>query len=145
MNDPTTPSPGAGEAQEAPVAMREVTLTLCTAQVRDVVQQATAPDALGHAFAAALENPERLRSSLRPLVEDNTYSRSVLRALIILAGFPADGSERELTSVAVETGFSPGTTHRYLQTWTAAGLLARDADSRRYHRPPLQAAVVTAN
>jgi IclR helix-turn-helix domain len=113
----------------------EISITLCTAQVEDVLRQAIVPNSLGHGFALALDDPEHLRSALRELTTNNNYCRSVLRALIILAGFPADGSERELTSVAAEVGLSPGTTHRYLQTLAAAGLLARDAQSRRYRRP----------
>lgn len=122
------------EVGQAGAAVRDVTITLCAAQVETVVRQATAPSSLGQAFAVALDDPEALTSFLRPLLEDNAYSRSVLRALIILAGFPADGSERELTAVAEQVGFSPATTYRYLHTLTAAGLLERDTNSRRYRR-----------
>ena len=117
--------------------MPDVAIVLSAAQVETVVRQVVAPGALGHAVAPALDDPDNLTASLRPLLEDGAYSRSVLRALIILAGFPADGTERELTTVAEEVGFSPATTYRYLHTLTAAGLLERDADSRRYRRPRL--------
>ena len=117
--------------------MPDVTIALSAAQVQTVVRQATAPAALGRAVAPALADPENLMASLRGLLDDGAYSRSVLRALIILAGFPADGTERELTTVAEEVGFSPATTYRYVHTLTAAGLLERDADSRRYRRPRL--------
>ncbi len=119
------------------LTMREIAVTLSAEQVQTVVQAATAPAAVGQAFASALENSTALASALKPLLHDNSYSRSVLRALLILAGFPADGTERELTTVAMEVGFSTSTTHRYLHTWEAAGLLERDADSRRYRRPRL--------
>jgi hypothetical protein len=125
-------------ARERLDAAGEVTVILSAAQVEAVVHQATAPTALGHAFAMALDDPGALSSFLRPLLGDHAYSRSVIRALIILAGFPADGTERELTTVAEEVGFSPATTYRYLHTLTAAGLLERDADSRRYRRPRLR-------
>ncbi len=124
-------------AGEAPAGLPEVAVTLSVAQVETVVQQATGPAALGQAFASALEDPEALASFLRPLLKDNKYSRSLLRALIVLAQFPADGTAREVTRVAKETEISPSTTHRYLQTWTAAGLIERDPVSRRYRRPPL--------
>lgn len=117
--------------------MPDVAIVLSAAQVETVVRQAVVPEALGHAVAPVLDDPGNLAASLRPLLEDGAYSRSVLRALIILAGFPADGTERELTTVAEEVGFSPATTYRYLRTLTAAGLLERDADSRRYRRPCL--------
>lgn len=128
---------GVGEGTS--LAVREIAVTLSAEQVQAVVQVATAPAAVGHAFASALGDPNALASSLRPLLDDLSYSRSVLRALLILAGFPADGTERELTAVADEVGFSTSTTHRYLHTWEAAGLLERDADSRRYRRPKLSA------
>ncbi len=113
-------------------AMPEIAVTLSGVQVREVVQRATALAALGE----ALMNVEAraLSSVLVPLLDDRSCSRSLLRGLIVLAGFPLDGAERELTSVASEVGLSPATTHRYLYTWTAAGVLSRDANSRRYRR-----------
>jgi hypothetical protein len=139
-------APETGGVGESPVdAVREVAITLSAEQVQAVVRQATAPAALGQAFADVLGDPEALTSFLRPLLEDNAYSRSVLRALIILAGFPTDGGEREVTAVAGEVGFSPATTYRYLHTLTAAGLLERDTASRRYRRPRRGAASTTAD
>ncbi len=137
MRDPANASPATKAADGAVLAMREIAVTLTAEQVQAVVQAATAPAAVGYAFASALENPTALSSALTPLLSDNSYSRSVLRALLILAGFPADGTERELTAVAEEVGFSTSTTHRYLHTWEATGLLERDVDSRHYRRPRL--------
>jgi uncharacterized membrane protein (DUF4010 family) len=134
-----------GVVESAVDAVREVAVTLSAEQVQAVVRQATGRAALGEAFADVLADPEALTSFLRPLLGDNAYSRSVLRALIILAGFPADGSEREVTAVAGEVGFAPATTYRYLHTLTAAGLLERDTASRRYRRPRLAAASMTAD
>ena len=65
----------------------------------------------------------------------------MLRALLVPAAFPADGSERELTAVAEQLSLSPSTTHRYLRTWTAVGLLERDPDSRRYRRAMIESPV----
>jgi IclR helix-turn-helix domain len=138
MNDPSTTD--TTQLGTPVAAMREVTVTLSVQQVKTVVHQVTAFSALAQLSASALEDPKALRSLLTPLLENNSYSQSVLRALIVLASFPVDGSERELTAVASEVGLSPGTTHRYLSTWTAAGLLVRDPVSRRYRRPPLATA-----
>jgi DNA-binding phage protein len=138
MSDPST-----GNATEtagvgtAVTAMREVTVTLSPEQVQAVVHRATAFTALAQLFAVALDDPKAQTAFLTPLLEDNAYSQTVLRALMILARFPADGTERELTTVAGEVGLSPSTAYRYLHTWTAAGLLERDPVSRRYRRPPL--------
>jgi DNA-binding IclR family transcriptional regulator len=64
-------------------------------------------------------------------------SRIVVRALLVLMSFPADGSKREVTAVAKRLGLSLSATHRYAATWVAVGLLERDADSRRYGRTSL--------
>jgi hypothetical protein len=61
-------------------------------------------------------------------------SRSVLRALLVLAAFPLDGAYRALADVSKEVGYNPSTTHRYASTWLAIGLLEQDPRSRRYRR-----------
>jgi IclR helix-turn-helix domain len=63
------------------------------------------------------------------------FSRSVLRALLVLAAFPPDGTYRPLIDVAKELGYTASTTHRYAITWLAIGLLEQDPKSRRYRRP----------
>jgi hypothetical protein len=134
----------APQASEATMqAVGEVTVTLTAAQVGAVVRSAMAPAGLLDAFSAALGEPQALVPVLMGLLEDRAYSRSVLRAVIVLAAFPSDGSERELTAVAEDVGLSPSTTHRYLRTWTAAGLLERDPDSRSYRRARISAAFGT--
>ncbi len=77
---------------------------------------------------------EALRRVVLPMLDDMRCSRSTLRALLVLAAFPADGSERELSDVARQVEISPSTTHRYIGTWVAVGLLEQDARSRRYRR-----------
>lgn len=116
------------------VGERVVSLTLCSAQVQSLFEQVIAPAALADMVANAV--PESVSSVLRPLLDDDACSRSIVRGLLILASFPPDGLQRELTAVAADLGLSPGTTHRYLYTLTAAGLLGRDSESRRYYRPP---------
>jgi hypothetical protein len=72
------------------------------------------------------------------LLDDPQYSRSFLRGLLVLGAFPPDGSEREVTSVAAELEVPAGTTHRYIGTWLAVGLLDQDPTSRRYKRAQLR-------
>jgi hypothetical protein len=115
-------------------AGRQVTITLTEAQVARVVREASGPSGLASAFSSALSDPGTLATSVLPFLADQGYSRSVLRALLVLAAFPTDGSERELSAVAEQLSLSGSTTHRYLRTWTAVGLLERDPDSRRYRR-----------
>jgi hypothetical protein len=80
------------------------------------------------------------RRVLLPLINDNRYSRSQCRSLLVLAACPAGGSWVELTDVARELEISPSTVHRYLLTWMAIGLIEQDAQSRRYRRPPSESA-----
>ena len=51
----------------------------------------------------------------------------------MLASFPADGSATAVTEVAERLEMSPSTTHRYLSTLLAVGLLEQDPRTRRYH------------
>jgi hypothetical protein len=121
-----------------------VSVTLSAAQVAEVVRQAR--DGVGSVAAvlAGLGDVPELEAVMGPLLGDATYSQSTLRAALMLAAFPIDGSDRELTDVARELGLSPSTTHRYVVTWEALGLLERDPRSRRYSRSrlPVRAPIV---
>jgi hypothetical protein len=116
---------------------RGVTITLTRWQIARVLEAsaasglATLPEGLGE-FG-------RLQSAVLPLLDDTAFSRSTLRALLVLGAFPADGEERELTDVARELDLSPSTTHRYIGTWMAVGLLEQHPRSRRYRRAPADA------
>jgi hypothetical protein len=114
---------------------RGVTITLTDWQVARVVREASVPPGLS-ALPAGLDDFGELRGAVMPLLEDATYSRSTLRALLVLGAFPSDGGERELTDVARQLDLSPSTTHRYIGTWMAVGLLEQHPRSRRYRRTP---------
>ena len=114
---------------------RGVSVTLSPAQVAEVVRQASDGAGRTAAMLAGLGDARELKAAMSPLLGDATYSQSTLRAAQTLAAFPIDGSERALTDVARELGLSPPTTHRYVITWEALGLLERDPRSRRYSRP----------
>jgi hypothetical protein len=116
-------------------AERGVRIVLIGEQVRQVARQiAGRPRVTG--VLGGLPELQELRRVLDPLLEDDRFSRSACRAVLVLAAFPADGSGRELTAVARELDLSPSTTHRYISTWMAIGLLEQDARSRRYRRQP---------
>ncbi len=53
----------------------------------------------------------------------------------MFACFPTDGGALAVTDVAKRLGLSPSTTHRYMTTLLAVGLLEQDARSRRYRVP----------
>jgi hypothetical protein len=110
-----------------------ITIALNSAQVAQVLRTASGRPALT-SMLAGLEDPEVLREAVMPLIDDDTYSRSTLRALLVLGAFHPDGSERELTDVARALDLSPSTAHRYVGTWMALGLLEQDPISRRYRR-----------
>ena len=114
-------------------ATGDVTITLTDAQVAQVLDEAS-----GRASVASvlpeLSALDTMRSVLLSIEGDARCSRSALRALLVLAAFPGDGGERELTDVARELGFSPSTAHRYIGTWLAIGLLEQEPRSRRYRR-----------
>jgi hypothetical protein len=67
-------------------------------------------------------------------LDDVRFSRSLLRGLMVLAAFPADGSDRAVTDVAKQLGMGVSTTHRYAATFVEVGLLERDPVTRRYRR-----------
>ncbi len=112
-----------------------VTITLSDAQVALVVREASGRAGLVTLLSGVGELQE-LRRAMLPLLGDVRCSHSTIRALLVLAAFPADGGERDLTDIAREIGFSPSTTHRYVSTWMALGLLEQDPRSRRYRRAP---------
>jgi IclR helix-turn-helix domain len=131
----TSRSPGPQPQGAAVREGWEVTITLTGGQVARVLREASADPALD-ALPGGLDDFDELCGAVLPLLEDSAYSRSTLRALLVLSAFPPDSSERELTDVARQVGLSPSTTHRYICTWTALGLLEQHARTRRYRRTP---------
>jgi hypothetical protein len=114
-----------------------VSIDLSDAQVAQVVRSTSEGSGLV-ALLAGLGGEWTLRDSVTLLLDDPRYSRSFLLALLVLNAFPVDGSERELTGVAADLEVPAGTTHRYVGTWMAVGLLEQDPASRRYRRALLR-------
>jgi IclR-like helix-turn-helix domain-containing protein len=113
---------------------REVTITLTRAQVDRVVRRA--PKGEGAAGRLRpLSGGAAAGSRYRELAESPRLSRSLLLGLLVLASFPSDGSATAVTDVAAQLDMSPSTTHRYLSTLLAVGLLEQDPRTRRYHVP----------
>lgn len=110
-----------------------MTITLTESQVARIVREVAGESHLD-GLPDGLEELSSLRGALAPLLDDATYSRSTLRALLVLGAFPPDGGERELTDVARQLDLSPSTTHRYIGTWMAVGLLEQHPRTRRYRR-----------
>jgi response regulator of citrate/malate metabolism len=116
----------------------EISIALTRAQIGEVVRGEA--KAKSHAFSLQATLTD-LPSAARVIeaTHGEGLSRSTLRSLLVLAAFPDDGSYRALVEVAKEVGYNASTTHRYLSTWIAVGLLEQDPRSRRYRRPPRSA------
>ena len=119
-----------------------VTITLTDGQLEQVIDDASRRSSLAGVLPE-VSGFDQLRSVLLSLKDDVRCSRSTLRALLVLAAFPPDGGARELSDVARQLGLSPSTTHRYISTWLAVGLIEQDRRSRRYRRTPVGHASAT--
>jgi len=110
----------------------DITITLSKTQVKQVMRGATDGDAL----ARLLGGIGALKlASYRERLDDDRFSRSLLRGLMVLAAFPSDGGSRRVTDVAKQLGLGASTTHRYAITLVELGLLERDPASRHYRLP----------
>jgi len=110
-----------------------VTLELTDAQVCELVASAFAERAR-LTLLSGLSGLSVLREQVTPFLRDSGCSTEALRAVLVYAAFPVDGSERAVTDIAAELGFSTSTSHRYISSWVAVGLLRQDPQSRRYRR-----------
>jgi hypothetical protein len=110
-----------------------VTITLSDAQVAHITRGLSGESPLT-GFVAGLTGAAGFEDSVQSMLSNTRYSQSLLRALLVLAAFPIDGSELALSDVTSQLDWSPSTTHRYFVTWAAVGALERNPDSRRYRR-----------
>jgi DNA-binding MarR family transcriptional regulator len=110
-----------------------ITIELTRAQVDQIVRRSSGGNAVSSILSglAAAE----LASSYQELSASPRLSRSLLLGLLVLAAFPTDGTDLAVSDVATRLGLSPSTTHRYMSTLLAAGLLEQDPRSRRYRVP----------
>lgn len=111
----------------------DITITLSKTQVKQIVRGASDEDALAARLQGGIGALRRASHSKR--LDDDRFSRSLLRGLMVLASFPADGSARRVTDVAKQLGLGASTTHRYAITLVELGLLERDPASRHYRLP----------
>jgi hypothetical protein len=65
-------------------------------------------------------------------MEDRRLSRSLLAGLLVLSCFPADGGYLGIAELARMLDMNTSTTHRYVTTLLAVGLIERDPATRRY-------------
>jgi DNA-binding transcriptional ArsR family regulator len=110
-----------------------ITIQLTRSQIDQVVRNNA--DEKGLASILRSLSDRGLAANYTSLAASPRLSRSLLLGLLVLACFPTDGGELAVTDVATQLELSPSTTHRYMTTLLAAGLLEQDPRSRRYRVP----------
>ena len=112
-----------------------ITIELTRPQVERVVRESS--DGSGvPSLLRGLAGSNTFASRYEALAESPRLSRSLLLGLLVLASFPSDGGSLAVSDVAAQLGMSPSTTHRYMTTLLAVGLLEQDPRTRRYRLPP---------
>jgi DNA-binding MarR family transcriptional regulator len=110
-----------------------LSITLTKAQAAQLLRDARAQQKAGEVVAGFDAGVELLACAQR-LMDDERYSRSLARAMMVFASFPSDGQTRSVTDVAERLSMSTSVVHRYVATFVELGLLERDAVSRTYRR-----------
>jgi hypothetical protein len=126
----------AGRVREGPVSVE-----LTTAQVEGIVRataEARGPS-LNLLLSGLIAEQAISESSLEERywveLESGRLSHSLFRGLLILALFISGEEGRGVVEVARQLGLSPSTTHRYISTLVAFGLLVQDPSTRKYRLP----------
>jgi hypothetical protein len=110
-----------------------ILLELSPAQFGQVIGAAEQAGGIRAIIFGLNGDPSALRIDSSSL-DDPRLSRSLLAGLLVLAAFPADRSFVGNAEIAEMLGMTPTTTHRYISTLVAAGLLERDANTRKYRQ-----------
>jgi hypothetical protein len=126
------PAAGTGESEVTLAARSErIVIELSPAQVDRVVRGAAESGNMSVLLSGLDDVREVLAREPRQLA-DSRLSRSLLAGLLMLASFPTDGSYLGNAEIARMLDMNPSTTHRYVSTLVAVGLLERDPATRRY-------------
>jgi hypothetical protein len=129
-------SPRASRPGE-PIGGETVSIELSQAQVDQVIRAAGQGGTMS-VLLSALKDPKWTLAidsedwSYPAQMEDRRLSRSLLSGLLVLSCFPADGRSLGIAELARMLGMNTSTTHRYVTTLLAVGLLERDPSTRRY-------------
>jgi hypothetical protein len=124
----SSPSQGNGKVG---AGTERIVIELSPAQVDRVVRGAAESGNMSVLLSGLDDVREVLAREPRQL-EDSRLSRSLLAGLLMLASFPTDGSYLGNAEIARMLDMNPSTTHRYVSTLVAVGLLERDPATRRY-------------
>jgi DNA-binding MarR family transcriptional regulator len=115
-------------------AASTITIELTRPQVDRILRESDNGTGVS-SLLRGLAGSETLASRYEALAESPRLSRSLLLGLLVLASFPGDGGSLAVSDVAAQLGMSPSTTHRYMTTLLAIGLLEQDPRTRRYRMP----------
>jgi hypothetical protein len=121
---------------EAPVPSA-VAIELTRAQVDQVIRAAGQGGTISLVLSALKDPDWMLAPGSEAWIEpaemaDRRLSRSLLSGLLVLSCFPGDGGYIGIGELARMLNMNTSTTHRYVTTLLAVGLLERDPASRRY-------------
>ncbi|MGP0102246.1 MAG: helix-turn-helix domain-containing protein [Solirubrobacteraceae bacterium] len=117
--------------------LETITIELSKAQVDQIVRAAGQGGTMS-VLLSALKDPNWTLAldseewAYPAQMEDRRLSRSLLSGLLVLSCFPADGGYLGIAELARTLGMNTSTTHRYVTTLLAVGLLERDPATRRY-------------
>jgi hypothetical protein len=128
MSERLSHPPSLGRAS---VVAGPVSIELTAAQIDRVVRQASGAGNM-LVLLAGLQGARGTIQDNQRLLEDPRMSRSLLLGLIVLSGFPADGSEIGVIDLAHKLDLGESTTFRYVATLLSVGLIERDPSTRRY-------------
>jgi predicted transcriptional regulator len=118
-------------------AEEKILIELSKAQVDQVVRNAGQGGTMS-VLLSALRDPDWTLAfdsddwAYPAQMEDRRLSRSLLSGLLVLSCFSLDGEDLGIAELARMLNMNTSTTHRYVTTLLAVGLLERDSSSRRY-------------
>jgi DNA-binding MarR family transcriptional regulator len=129
--------PGRSARTDAPDASETVSIELSKSQVDQVVRSANQGGTLSVLLSAVRDPQWPLSLDAEELsypaqLEDRRLSRSLLSGLLVLSCFPADGEYLGIAELARMLDMNTSTTHRYVTTLLAVGLLERNPGTRKY-------------
>jgi predicted transcriptional regulator len=122
---------------ESSGAAEKILIELSKAQVDQVVRNAGQGGTMS-VLLSALRDPDWTLAfdsddwAYPAQMEDRRLSRSLLSGLLVLSCFSLDGEDLGIAELARMLNMNTSTTHRYVTTLLAVGLLERDSSSRRY-------------
>jgi Fic family protein len=122
---------------DSEAASETVSIELSKAQVDQVVRSAGQGGTLS-VLLSAVRDPDWPLSldseewSHPAQMDDRRLSRSLLSGLLVLSCFPPDGGYLGIAELARLLDMNTSTTHRYVTTLLAVGLLERDPGTRKY-------------